>query len=160
MAAPGGDGRVTDGQDIPRMERGWQQPRKRGHTIFNGGERGIRTLGTAVGSTRDFQSRSFGQLGHLSDLKAYSNLLLFCFFRSIMAERVGFEPTCPAINKASRFRVDPVTTTSVPLRNVLILGPASGPEKFPHELLAALFHDSGHDFYPVIETVIPTQVIH
>ena len=32
----------------------------------NGGERGIRTLGTAVGSTRDFQSRSFGQLGHLS----------------------------------------------------------------------------------------------
>ncbi|MBN1831486.1 MAG: hypothetical protein JW896_05185, partial [Deltaproteobacteria bacterium] len=29
---------------------------------------------------------------------------------------VGFEPTCPAINGTSRFRVDPVTTTSVPLR--------------------------------------------
>ena len=32
----------------------------------NGGERGIRTLGTTVSSTRDFQSRSFSQLGHLS----------------------------------------------------------------------------------------------
>ena len=33
---------------------------------LNGGERGIRTLGTTFGGTRDFQSRSFGQLGHLS----------------------------------------------------------------------------------------------
>ena len=33
-----------------------------------------------------------------------------------LAERVGFEPTCPAFNGTSRFRVDPVTTTSVPLR--------------------------------------------
>ena len=32
----------------------------------DGGERGIRTLGTTFGGTRDFQSRSFGQLGHLS----------------------------------------------------------------------------------------------
>jgi hypothetical protein len=32
-----------------------------------------------------------------------------------MAERVGFEPTCPAIHGTNRFRVDPVTTTSVPL---------------------------------------------
>jgi hypothetical protein len=32
----------------------------------NGGERGIRTLGTAFGSTHDFQSCSFSQLGHLS----------------------------------------------------------------------------------------------
>jgi hypothetical protein len=31
-----------------------------------GGERGIRTLGTAFGSTHDFQSCSFSQLGHLS----------------------------------------------------------------------------------------------
>ena len=37
-----------------------------------------------------------------------------------MAERVGFEPTCPAINETNRFRVDPVTTTSVPLRIILI----------------------------------------
>jgi hypothetical protein len=36
-----------------------------------------------------------------------------------MAERVGFEPTCPAINETNRFRVDPVTATSVPLRNLL-----------------------------------------
>ena len=35
-----------------------------------------------------------------------------------LAERVGFEPTCPAVNGTSRFRVDPVTTTSVPLRMV------------------------------------------
>ena len=35
-------------------------------SLIDGGERGIRTLGTTVSSTRDFQSRSFGQLGHLS----------------------------------------------------------------------------------------------
>ena len=34
-----------------------------------GGERGIRTLGTTVSSTRDFQSRSFSQLGHLSAIR-------------------------------------------------------------------------------------------
>jgi hypothetical protein len=33
---------------------------------FPGGERGIRTLGAAFGSTHDFQSCSFSQLGHLS----------------------------------------------------------------------------------------------
>ena len=33
-----------------------------------GGERGIRTLGTAFGSTHDFQSCSFSQLGHLSGI--------------------------------------------------------------------------------------------
>ena len=36
-------------------------------------------------------------------------------FGQKMAERVGFEPTCPAVNGTNRFRVDPVTTTSVPL---------------------------------------------
>jgi hypothetical protein len=35
-----------------------------------------------------------------------------------LAERVGFEPTCPALNGTSRFRVDPVTTTSVPLPDI------------------------------------------
>ena len=35
--------------------------------LKNGGERGIRTLGTAFGSTHDFQSCSFSQLGHLSE---------------------------------------------------------------------------------------------
>jgi hypothetical protein len=159
MAAPVGDGRVTDGQDIPRMERGWQQPWKRGHSIFNGGERGIRTLGTAVGSTRDFQSRSFGQLGHLSDLKAYSNLLIVFKFSRIMAERVGFEPTCPAINKASRFRVDPVTTTSVPLRNMAPLKLPSVTEESLHQILARLSQNPGYDLQPVIETIIPAQVI-
>ncbi len=31
-----------------------------------GGERGIRTLGAVFDSTHDFQSCTFGQLGHLS----------------------------------------------------------------------------------------------
>ncbi len=34
-----------------------------------------------------------------------------------MAERVGFEPTCPVIHRTNRFRVDPVTATSVPLHD-------------------------------------------
>jgi hypothetical protein len=33
---------------------------------FYGGERGIRTLGSAFGRTHDFQSCTIGQLGHLS----------------------------------------------------------------------------------------------
>ncbi len=33
-----------------------------------------------------------------------------------VAERVGFEPTCPVTNRTRRFRGAPVTTTSVPLR--------------------------------------------
>ena len=32
------------------------------------------------------------------------------------AERVGFEPTCPALHRTKRFRGAPVTATSVPLR--------------------------------------------
>ena len=32
-----------------------------------------------------------------------------------MAEGVGFEPTCPAHHGTTRFRVGPVTSTSVPL---------------------------------------------
>jgi hypothetical protein len=35
----------------------------------------------------------------------------------LMAERVGFEPTCPALHRTSRFRVDPVTASSVPLHD-------------------------------------------
>ena len=42
------------------------------HIKFPGGERGIRTLGTAFGSTHDFQSCSFSQLGHLSGTPAYA----------------------------------------------------------------------------------------
>ena len=37
------------------------------YLILYGGERGIRTLGAAFDSTHDFQSCSFGQLGHLSE---------------------------------------------------------------------------------------------
>ena len=40
---------------------------------FPGGERGIRTLGTAFGSTHDFQSCSFSQLGHLSGIPLKRN---------------------------------------------------------------------------------------
>ena len=39
-----------------------------------GGERGIRTPGTTFGSTRDFQSRSFNQLGHLSVIPQKRNI--------------------------------------------------------------------------------------
>ena len=38
-----------------------------------GGERGIRTPGTTFGSTRDFQSRSLNQLGHLSIISRKRN---------------------------------------------------------------------------------------
>ena len=112
---------------------------------MDGGERGIRTPGTAFGSTRDFQSRSFSQLGHLSlitlVLQHYVLVSRLSGLRQknrssathgyrhyppnasqwwnavrlLLAERVGFEPTCPALNETNRFRVDPVTTTSVPL---------------------------------------------
>src|SRR5512147_1351971 len=35
-------------------------------TLGDGGEGGIRTLEAGISRLRDFQSRSFGQLGHLS----------------------------------------------------------------------------------------------
>jgi hypothetical protein len=38
--------------------------------------------------------------------------------RDMLAERVGFEPTCP-LTQARRFRGAPVMTTSVPLREKL-----------------------------------------
>ena len=55
------------------------------HFLNNGGERGIRTLGAAFGSTHDFQSCSFSQLGHLS-LKIFSK-----FFIKIAAQFYGGE---------------------------------------------------------------------
>ena len=42
---------------------------------FPGGERGIRTLGTAFNSTHDFQSCSFSQLGHLSRIPLMRNTI-------------------------------------------------------------------------------------
>ena len=44
---------------------------------FPGGERGIRTLGAAFDSTHDFQSCSFGQLGHLSENLGGKSYLTF-----------------------------------------------------------------------------------
>ena len=52
-------------------------------------------------------------LGHLS-ARCFKTV---CHMRQKVAERVGFEPTCPAIHRTTRFRVEPVTATSVPLRN-------------------------------------------
>ena len=70
--------------------------KKRGLSpIIFGGERGIRTLGTTVSSTRDFQSRSFGQLGHLSLF--YSQINNRSTMKTL-AERVGFEYTPYALN--------------------------------------------------------------
>jgi hypothetical protein len=57
-----------------------------------------------------------------------------------MAERVGFEPTCLALHETNRFRVDPVTTTSVPLRTL-----SPFPKKILHDPLAFLFHDARND---------------
>ena len=45
-----------------------------GITIKDGGERGIRTLGATFGSTHDFQSCSFSQLGHLSAMTAVDTI--------------------------------------------------------------------------------------
>ena len=58
-----------------------------------------------------WQPRAFEQPANnqLTPLKAHPGKL---------AERVGFEPTCPAFHRTSRFRVDPVTATSVPLRSL------------------------------------------
>ncbi len=48
---------------------------------------------------------------------AWTLFVTFLLIAIFLAERVGFEPTCPALHRTSRFRVDPVTTTSVPLHN-------------------------------------------
>ena len=61
-----------------------------------------------------------------SDISPVLYCQLRCELLANLAERVGFEPTCPAIHRTNRFRVDPVTTTSVPLRNF-----PGGPEKTP-----------------------------
>jgi hypothetical protein len=58
----------------------------------NGGERGIRTLGAAFDSTHDFQSCSFGQLGHLSK-KNFAKFFLIKLRSNFMAEGVRFELT-------------------------------------------------------------------
>ena len=92
-----------------------------------------------VSSTRDFQSRSFSRLGHLSVLFSYNYAYKPIYLPRKqhkaavlnLAERVGFEPTCPAINGTSRFRVDPVTATSVPLRNPVYCLFPCGLEKNP-----------------------------
>ena len=60
-----------------------------------------------------FPSVLLQPLGHLS---AAEKILIQAVNEHYMAEGVGFEPTCPGINGTSRFRVGPVTTTSVPLR--------------------------------------------
>ena len=138
---------------------------------MGGGERGIRTPGTTFGSTRDFQSRSLSQLGHLSLISLVLRTRYLCHLsgfwqknrspstsglprnapaagqwrkatRLLWAERVGFEPTCLATNETNRFRVDPVTTTSVPLRDLEFSSPPSMTEKVLNELAAFFFHDS------------------
>ena len=52
-----------------------------------------------------------------------------------MAERVGFEPTCPVTHQTRRFRGAPVTTTSVPLHE-----PRRPRESFSN-VLAAVFEE-------------------
>jgi hypothetical protein len=77
----------------------WIDLQKSEHLLRGyGGERGIRTLGAAINSTHDFQSCSFGQLGHLSgqeSLCVRPQLGSDKGAGTVMAERVGFEPTIP-----------------------------------------------------------------
>ena len=56
---------------------------------MRGGEGGIRTLEAGISRLRDFQSRSFGQLGHLSVNDNHQKIQV----PKNMAEREGFEPS-------------------------------------------------------------------
>jgi hypothetical protein len=103
------------------------RPRLRKH---GGGESGIRTHGATFGGTHDFQSCSFGQLGHLSASGQICNrrcLTAHPIFsaRRIqkMAERVGFEPTIPG-KRDTAFRERGLQ----PLGNLskMIQGPLAG----------------------------------
>jgi hypothetical protein len=60
-------------------------------TDIYGGERGIRTPGTTFGSTRDFQSRSFNQLGHLSVISQKQDFLAFCLWHIALFLLLGDE---------------------------------------------------------------------
>ncbi len=64
---------------------------------INGGERGIRTLGT-VSRTHAFQACLFS----LSSISPQS--ISLSVLSILMAERVGFEPTRQALNPPTRFR--------------------------------------------------------
>ena len=79
-----------------------------------------------------------------------------------LAERVGFEPTCPC--EARRFRGAPVTTTSVPLRSVCALDAGTGgranislyratalSKELLDDLAALLLEDAARHVKPVIE---------
>ena len=103
--------------------------------IVNGGERGIRTLGTTFSwytrfpvallrptrtSLRVRTAWGTGGFECTGEARVPATMLTGASppWVYALAERVGFEPTCPAIHGTSRFRVDPVTTTSVPLRHI------------------------------------------
>ena len=98
-----------------------------------GGESGIRTHGAVISSTHDFQSCSFGQLGHLSADQQHGETPAAISrmrwrprgFRRLsacigthrlprpalkMAERVGFEPTIPFLTGYRFSRAAPSAT--------------------------------------------------
>ena len=92
--------------------------------------------------------------------KAYSHKLIVKAHPDVsglhfVAERVGFEPTCPALNETNRFRVDPVTTTSVPLLFV-----PSFSEKTLHKVSTLMFHYARYYCYFVIKPFIIRQIVH
>ena len=67
-------GILTDSYFIPRsVVLAARKPMEYSIKV-RGGERGIRTLGAAFGSTHDFQSCSFSQLGHLSAMTAVDTI--------------------------------------------------------------------------------------
>ena len=88
-----------------------------------GGEGGIRALEAGFSHLRDFQSRSFGQLGHLSPVHGF---FLCCQQRlrfespdlrssKIVAEREGFEPSV-RFNPYNRLAGGCLQPTRPPLR--------------------------------------------
>ena len=71
---------------------------------------------------------------------------------------MGFEPTCPALHRTSRFRVDPVTATSVPL---LLIGSPAMPahsKKSPENLRAFPGKNAADNFESMIQAGEVCQV--
>jgi hypothetical protein len=111
-----------------RITRIHRKPKTENRKLKNGGERGIRTLGKSFGPTRDFQSRPFSLSGispryYCFECSVSSFEICTIFSRNAKLKtrnlnwRRGWDSNPREGDKPpSRFRVDPVTASSVPLR--------------------------------------------
>ena len=101
--------------------------------------------------TRDFQSRSFGP----SDISPHKYISKLKRTDSNGGEG-GIRTHVPCSNRAKRFRVAPVTTTSVPLH------PRGSPpftKKSLNELPTLFFHYTGHYLNLMIQSPIRSDPI-